>query len=434
MSRFNVNSNHPITPNSQEYMTVKKYVSIHSEDRDITKYPSSSVFDVELPQDYLNVVKIRLESWAFPSNYYSFSKENFNILLSFYITEIYDPYLIINNLEFAIQSALLAHQHDPYITFIEEGFYNPPQMAQELTNKMNYVVSVYISSYLETYNSTLSAEDAYLSLTQDDIDYFNSYKNTGHGGYEEFVVVYNIVGQKIWFGNRSSGFSISPFSTTIQGLFNNTEFTDIICQQHLVYPEYLNGNSVREENSNQGLCFNLGFLKDPINSSSLPVGDSYRFYYGDTPLSGGLSDNGFWLRPDPNKPESKVYYIVPPCQINFMGPSFIYMELDGLNHIDELNPYALTNFTKTTNETNSRVNSAFAKIGVVSAPITEFYDNSYVPYKFYNPPAERIRKLKIRIRYHNNRLVNFGTFSYSFMLEFTLLTPQKLTNMSTTQI
>ena len=72
MSRFNVNSNHPITPNSHEYMTVKKYVSIHSEDRDITKYPSSSVFDVELPQDYLNVVKIRLESWSFPSNYYSF--------------------------------------------------------------------------------------------------------------------------------------------------------------------------------------------------------------------------------------------------------------------------------------------------------------------------------------------------------------------------
>jgi hypothetical protein len=432
MSRFNVNSNHPITPNSQEYMTVKKYVSIHSEDRDITKYPNSSVFDIELPQDYLNVTKIRLESWSFPSNYYSFSKDNFNILLSFYITDVYDPYLISSNLETAIQSALLAHTTTPYNVFIEEGFYNPPQMAQELTSKMNYVVSVYISSYLETYNAINSIpvdDPAY--LLQSDIDSFNSYKNTGTGGYEEFVVVYNIVGQKIWFGNRSSGFTILPFSPTIPGLFNNTEFEQIICQQHLVLPQYLTGNGVREENSNQGLCFNLGFLKDTINSSSLPVGDSYRFFYGDVihPF-----DNGFWLKPDPNKPESSVHYLSPPCQINFMGPSFIYLELDGLNHIDELNPYALTNFTKTTNESNSRVNSAFAKIGLVSAPITEFYDNDYVPYKFYNPPAERIRKLKIRIRYHNNTLVNFGTFSYSFMLEFTLLTPQKLTHMSTVQM
>lgn len=429
MSKFNVNSNHPITPNSQEYMTVKKYVSIHSEDRDIVKYPSSSFFDIELPQDYLNVVKIRLESWAFPSNYYTFSKDNFNILLSFYITDVYDPSLITSNLETAIQSALLAHKTKPYVLFIEEGFYNPPQMANELTAKMNYVVSVYISGYLETYNTTngfVLGDPEY--LLQSDIDTFNSYKNTGIGGYEEFIVVYNIVGQKLWFGNRSSGFSIRPVVDAVQGALNDTELIQILCGQHLVYPQYLNGNSVREPSANQGLCFNLGFLKDPINSESLPVGESYRFYYGDVVYPG---DNGFWLKPDPNKPQSKVYFIRPPCQINFMGPSFIYMELDGLNHIDELNPYALTNFTKTTNETNSRVNSSFAKIGLVSAPITEFYDRDCTPFKFYNPPAERIRKLKIRLRYHNNALVNFGSFSYSFMLEFTLLTPQKLTNIST---
>lgn len=431
MSKFNVNSNHPITPNSQEYMTIKKYVSIHSEDRDIIKYPNSSLFDIELPQDYLNVVKIRLESWSFPSNYYCFSKDNFNILLSFYITEIYDPYLITSNLETAIQSALLAHKTTPYNAFIEEGFYNPPQMANELTNKMNYIVSVYISSYLETYNTINGYNVGDLEyLSQSDIDSFNSYKNTGTGGYEEFVVVYNVVGQKLWFGNRSSGFNIRPSSPTISGLFNNTEFTQILCEQHLVYPQYLNGNNVRNENTNQGLCFNLGFLKDQVNSSSLPVGDSYRFYYGDVKYP---YDNGFWLRPDPNKVGSQVYYLTTPCQINFMGPSYIYLELDGLNHIDEINPYALTNFTKTTNETNSRVNSAFAKLGVLSAPITEFYDNGYVPYKFYNPPAERIRKLKVRIRYHNNMLVNFGSFSFSFVLEFTLLTPQKLTQMSTVQ-
>jgi len=42
----------------------------------------------------------------------------------------------------------------------------------------------------------------------------------------------------------------------------------------------------------------------------------------------------------------------------------------------------------------------------------------------YNPPAERIRKLKIKLRYHNGAPVYFGGFDYSFTLEFTLLVPQ----------
>ena len=59
MSSFNVNTNHPIIPNSQEYTIYKQYVSIHSEDRDIKKYPSSSMFEIELPQDYLNISSVK---------------------------------------------------------------------------------------------------------------------------------------------------------------------------------------------------------------------------------------------------------------------------------------------------------------------------------------------------------------------------------------
>ena len=70
---FNTNTNHPLIPNSQEYIYYRKYVSIHSEDRDIIKYPNSSEFDIELPEDLLNVISIRLSTWAFPSNYSTFS-------------------------------------------------------------------------------------------------------------------------------------------------------------------------------------------------------------------------------------------------------------------------------------------------------------------------------------------------------------------------
>ena len=38
----NTNQNHPLQQNTQEYYEYKKYISIHSEDRDILAFPSSS--------------------------------------------------------------------------------------------------------------------------------------------------------------------------------------------------------------------------------------------------------------------------------------------------------------------------------------------------------------------------------------------------------
>ena len=62
-----------VQPNSNTYMTIKKIVSIHSEDRDITKYPQSSLFDVQLPTDYKNIVSITLDNIDIPKSIYVFS-------------------------------------------------------------------------------------------------------------------------------------------------------------------------------------------------------------------------------------------------------------------------------------------------------------------------------------------------------------------------
>jgi hypothetical protein len=102
------------------------------------------------------------------------------------------------------------------------------------------------------------------------------------------------------------------------------------------------------------------------------------------------------------------------------------MEIDGLNCIDETSPYNVNAFTLTTNKTNGIVNSAFAKIAVPTTPMSQWFDRDARPYKLFLPPAERIRKLKIKIRYHNGQLVNFGVFNYSFTLEFSLYSSQIL--------
>ena len=53
--RLNVSSNHPIIQNTNDYFVYKKYVSIHSEDRDMLRFPDSSQFEIELPEELTNV-------------------------------------------------------------------------------------------------------------------------------------------------------------------------------------------------------------------------------------------------------------------------------------------------------------------------------------------------------------------------------------------
>jgi hypothetical protein len=108
-----------------------------------------------------------------------------------------------------------------------------------------------------------------------------------------------------------------------------------------------------------------------------------------------------------------------------MGPSYFYMELAGNNCIDETAPYAVNKFTLSNNVTNGITNSSFAKLGIPTTPISQWFDKESLPYKMYWPPAERMRKLSIRFRYHNGQLVSFGAFPYSFAIEFTTLIPNQ---------
>ena len=415
MSKFyntysNTNQNHPLQQNSQNFLSYKKYVSIHSEDRDAIAFPNSSEFEIELPEDITNISTMKLVDWSFPSNYDTFSVLNSNVTMIFKFTKLYNPNNSIYTLENAIYQALNSY-NDTFIITIEEGFYNPTQLVKELTNKFNEAVTKFIITYLNS-DSTLS----YL------IDSF-----IRSGGYTRFVVVYNNVSQKIWFGNSADSFVLLN-----EYIFKaNSEVNEqLLCKKTQV-----------SDFSNWGLPGNLGLTRcntlssqpfnlitnedGTINNNYLISNNYMRFYYGDV---NAIDDNGFWLTPatDPSGnilPNACVQFIECPYKINIFGPSYIYMELFKYNCIDETQPYNISNFTLTTNETNGIVNSAFAKIPIVSTPTSQFYDGPSNSYKFFDPPVERIRRLKFRLRYHNGELVNFGVFEYTFTLEFTTLLP-----------
>jgi len=410
MSSFNTSSTHPLIPNANQYYIEKKYVSIHSEDRDIIKYPGSSEFEIELPQDYLNVHSAKLSTWSFPANYNVFSPVNFNVAMTFKFVKLYNPgeHAFLDPLTEAIFAGLYSLLSSEYIVRIETGFYNPEQMATELTNKFNQTVS----DALIVFFTNTPAYNYALALFTD---------------YDRFSIVYNSVSQKLWFGNNADQFELT--NNYINQYNQEVVGTQCIRRQQLPsladwgLPSYLGftrcpatalSAAEYEAFSNNPNNLLFGYNIEAVNLD----GNVPRFFYGDV----NPGDNGFWLLP--TLPGATVYFLQAPAKINFMGPAYIYMEIDGLNCIDETSPYNMSQFTLHTNETNGRVNAAFAKIPITTTPISQWFDSDQAPYKHFNPPAERIRKLKIRLRYHNGQKVDFGLFEYSFLLEFTLLRPQ----------
>lgn len=360
----------------------KKYVSIHSEDRNMLKYPSSSAFMIELPNDIMNVKAIRLVDWAFPSNYNTFSKSLNNNVIKFKINNPFNPQQtsIFNHLNEDSYIALFYNKDYEYSVEISEGFYDPKQMANELTNRFNEAVNKKIIDFLTEEKDNnhflmFNFEETLLLLKK--------------RGYNDFVFAFDEVKQKMMIGNKKDGFVMTNSS-----LFDKN---------------YLNEKKYNEFN-NWGLPAHLGLnMTDDISieqTNSLP-----RFYHME-------GNDGHWL---PSYGDDvKVHFIEPNEKINLFGPSYFYLECAGLNCIDETSPYEMNDYTLTTNSTNGRVRSALAKIPIPSTPMSQYFDTN-TNYCVAVDKRSRLSKLSFKLRYHNGELVSFGRFEYSFTIEFTMV-------------
>jgi hypothetical protein len=101
--------------------TFQKALSIHSEDRDLLKYPNASKFAFELPVEYKNVLALRLTDISLPS-LYTFSESR-------------------NNLTFSVNYTLNPSLNE--IVTISPGNYTIPTMLSELNFAITGVVVQY---------------------------------------------------------------------------------------------------------------------------------------------------------------------------------------------------------------------------------------------------------------------------------------------------
>ena len=404
----NVNNNHPLITNSQDYALIKRYVSIHSEDRDFLKYPNASHFEIELPEDMLNVSTVKVSDWQFPLIYNVFSVIADNITMTFKINKpikLPTP----SALELAIFEALSSNVDNDFTIIIQVGTYTGVQLSNELTNKFNKAVTDFI------------------------IDYFTNHGYSGlistflPPGYTEFVIEFNAVSLNMWFGNRSSSFILT---NSTQVSFEYSVPSTKKCDPCKTNPSTIYSKLPKSSNVDPAECFRTALPNSSVYGLPYYLGltrcdtesvesDELKFYYNIPPAVP-------WLTP--SNTGTKVFFVTSPKRCILTPNIYIYVEIEGLNCIDETSPFNISKFTLTTNETNGVVNSALAKLYVPN------FNGSWLDkaptYKYFMPPAERIRKLKLKFRYHNGELVNFDGLPYTIMLEFTLFTPQQVRKLN----
>lgn len=394
MSAFNVNQNHPLIPREQTFFLDRKLISFHSYDRDFKKWPNTNHFEIRLPEVLKNVQSIRLDSISIPSNQFVFNNEYQNTKLSFSL----QPFS-------SIQKVLS-------IT-IDEGTYLPDELAIEIQTKMNAAVH----------------ED-----------------NPSLGEYNYFRCKYNKITNKFWFGNTKDFFTLR---------------FDI---KH-VYKEICNGQEIMFDHYTKwGLPSYLGYKKSIYRSTKTPAqykpdgviseGGNFGFDY-EYPKA-WLDGDSNWVI-DVNNPYPSIYYLEEDsvkelvcensqlmdtsgvlrdwqkknqiCNIDIMGDDVIYMELEKYNSMDEIAPYSENTSNIYNNDYHAKVNSAFAKIPLPCLSFSQVFDSknaSLMNISFYEPPIEKLYKLKFKFRYHDGRLVDFKCIPLTFTLEFNMLRDEQL--------
>ena len=429
----NMNTNHQLIQREQTYVLDRKLLTVHDVDRDVTKWPKSNEFEITLPEAYKNVQSLRLVEIMLPINYYNISEE-------------------LQNNKFYVKIEKSA----PHLICIPDGFYTPEDLASVLTNLLNVAT---VNQCAWPHTTTLSATPYCWN------------------------VLYNEVDQKIYFSLFNNSTVPSPKKFTL--LFSmDSSMNDL--SYNSICDEKKNGDIPRPSNilnrpTQWGFGAYLGYNKENYTSSIdisyaspspahiEPAGCNCKCPNYDNSRciipNYLVDDNNYFIEKlitgssDCIKPvKGTALILTSPNTVCMFRAHTYYMEIDKFNTMDELDQFVppaccldcsgnchvnkCWNSCKNSDNqeifkynwkkipkniktsTSGRVNSAFAKIPVVTTPHSQVIlsRNDYLQnVSHYDPPVERIEKLKFKFRTHDGKLVDFGCMPLNFTLEFNCL-------------
>ena len=398
MSKYVLKNDHPLIPREQTFSVNRKLLTVHSEDRDINKWPNANQFELQLPQTYTNVETIALVEYSFPTYYYVISNENQNTKITFTanIEGSYGP-------------------TGPIVVTISSGFYTPTQLAAEMQNQLNLAIRALDSS-----------------LTS----------------YDKFRVFYDEVRQRLLFGNTTDAFTFyynEPYAPPKGGDSQYYRTDANAYKSEPCYAPCIDASSAQlqaqpsatirwNQYTNWGLGYNLGFVKclpsecgnpnDVFNANkaaAIPVTSSQRVNYVINPSPPAVGYE--WLTVPLG---ATGYVLVPPNPPSLNGATDMYLEIDKHNYFDEMQPYSTHTSNSRNNDYNGIVNSAFAKIPLRTKPTKIVSALEYMygdepqdtsqGFSTFFPPLDKLSKLKFKFRYHDGTLVDFGGQNFSFTI------------------
>lgn len=372
--RFNTHQNHPLIEREQTYFLEKSYITIHSEDRDISKWHDNNNFEVTLPRDMTNVICMRLSDITVPSCIYTFSNNKQNTKFRFKVVpqiNSTDPNSVLE------YNALLNALNNIcyYEVTISEGYYHPINLALEIQNKMNNTVTKTLESLVD--GSLNPLPNCYI--------------------YNKFVVKYNPVNHKMEIMNCRDYYVL---------LFEDRINYDVDCGVKDVWEQYINW----------GFPYYIGFGKQNY------VSTENQGYYT-------IDSIGFMLCSSNDKIADIVYYTKTETTLDLDSDNTFYIELERYNNMDEIDPYSCSTNNVYSNDYSGRTNGAFAKITLENNPFknTILSKCDFLNYiTTFKIPIQKIRKLKFKFRHHDGRLVDFKNQNFNFTVEISQLIDEQL--------
>jgi len=270
---------------------------------------------------------------------------------------------------------------------IDEGSYTPDQLAVEIQTKMNKAVA------------------------------------GTKPNYNNFRCRWNAVTNKFWFGNLQEKFVLN-------------------FDKRLTYEKSCNQVDVWNHYTRWGLPAYLGYKKRGYSTTSTPAnpwqadtpGDPFGFDYEMEDGSGNEWLDASGGNQIVNLDDLSANPLDPSgiCNLDIMGDDYIYMQVEKYNSMDEIEPYSENTGGWFNNDYAGKVKCAFAKIPVRCLPYSQMYDSTrafIANISHYNPPIERIDRLRFKFRYHDGRLVDFKCLPFTFTLEFNMLRDEQLRAM-----
>ena len=533
----NVNVNHPLIQRENNYVSIKKNVSVHSDDRDISKWPNANDFEIELPQPLKQVQYMKLTEIIIPSELCNISStyQNNKFLFSYAsssasgfvdyikntpqithtdgcgidatVTTIVIGGGVVTSIDvdggtgysagdkifISVNDVELGHY---IITSIDihtasTGDFVSGNLTGTMPTNHNIIANA-------TYNNSTALKSKILTIpngvyrpeelasvleviinTALDPNYTSEANTAG-----KFFVEYNNPEKKFYFGNNETNAFVFHFDERAHEYILSSGG----------YGTCLQNNDQYYTKTMWGLGATLGFDKSIYAASAVTVDqmfttsiNNHRLLNSDINISTAqYADSSvrkhskIWL-PLGTGSAGNTLSSVNIATVHI--PSTIYMEVDKYNNSDELIPNTnnsssynisskLTNtiLSKETcntsgsidtlsykrgmdssNRTNNikqrnafsnqassgttvkyggKINSYFAKLSIPDLINSQYINISGDDIKtitlFSNQLEERIQKLKVKFRFHDGTLVDFGNSDINFTIEFgTILSDQE---------